>query len=242
MELLSLVLFPGSLIVFFALDLLRPARHFVAMPRWRVRGLLGLLVFLTVAMLAPLAWDAWLGEHRLLDTSALPLVPACALALLGASLLSYFWHRALHRVPLLWRSHQLHHSAERVDIFGAFLFHPLDTLGFTLMGSLAMTLVLGVAPGPAMFANGVLGFCAAFQHANLRTPTWLGWFIQRPESHALHHQRGVHGYNYGDIAIWDRVFGTYRNPERWSGLAGFYDGASRRVGEMLLGIDVSRMR
>ncbi len=90
-------------------------------------------------------------------------------------------------------------------------------------------------------AGGVSSLLSLFQHANLRTPGWLGWIVQRPEGHGLHHERGVHAYNYGDLAIWDVVFGTFRNPRTWSGEAGFYDGASSRLGEMLVGrlVDVS---
>jgi sterol desaturase/sphingolipid hydroxylase (fatty acid hydroxylase superfamily) len=61
--------------------------------------------------------------------------------------------------------------------------------------------------------------------------------IQRPENHALHHERGVHAYDYGDIALWDMVFGTFKDPETWNGVGGFYDGASRRLPEMLTGIE-----
>lgn len=35
------------------------------------------------------------------------------------------------------------------------------------------------------------------------------------------------------------LFGTFRNPKTMNEEAGFYDGASSRVGEMLLGRDVS---
>ena len=49
----------------------------------------------------------------------------------------------------------------------------------------------------------------------------------------------MHGYNYSDLPLWDLVFGTFRNPERWSAKAGYYDGASARIPEMLIGIDVS---
>ena len=60
---------------------------------------------------------------------------------------------------------------------------------------------------------GMLGFArAAFQHANLRTPRWLGYLIQRPESHSVHHARGVHAFNYCDFPLIDMLFGTLRNP------------------------------
>jgi hypothetical protein len=82
-------------------------------------------------------------------------------------------------------------------------------------------------------------FSAMFQHANLNTPAWMGYFIQRPESHGIHHERGIHRYNYSDLPLWDIVFGTFRNPKTFAGEVGFEWGSSRRVGALLLGRDVS---
>jgi sterol desaturase/sphingolipid hydroxylase (fatty acid hydroxylase superfamily) len=84
-------------------------------------------------------------------------------------------------------------------------------------------------------------FLGMFAHLNTSTPRWLGYFVQRPEAHAAHHERGVHAYNFG-FPIWDMLFGTFRNPPKgWQGTNGFWDGASNRVVPMLLGRDVSRM-
>ena len=55
-------------------------------------------------------------------------------------------------------------------------------------------------------------FITLFPHWNVRTPNWVGYFIQRPEEHILHHQREVHAGNYSDWPLWDKVFGTYRAP------------------------------
>jgi sterol desaturase/sphingolipid hydroxylase (fatty acid hydroxylase superfamily) len=41
---------------------------------------------------------------------------------------------------------------------------------------------------------------------------WLGYFIERPESHSLHHQRGVHRHNDADLPVLDMLFGTFHNP------------------------------
>ena len=48
-------------------------------------------------------------------------------------------------------SHQWHHSAERLDTWGAFWFSPLDMVGWTALFSLALTLV-GLSPA-AVFAT-----------------------------------------------------------------------------------------
>jgi len=155
----------------------------------------------------------------------------------------YVWHRTMHRTPLLWRMfHQMHHSAERIDIWGAMYFHPFDMVGFAFVVSFMLVVVAGVTPEAALIANLTATFCALFQHANIRTPAWLGYIIQRPESHSAHHERGVHAYNYADLPIWDIVFGTFKNPAQWNGKSGFYDGASARIPEMLVGMDVSEPR
>ncbi|MEE8517439.1 MAG: sterol desaturase family protein, partial [Alphaproteobacteria bacterium] len=84
------------------------------------------------------------------------------------------------------------------------------------------------------------GFNAVFQHANIATPRWLGYIIQRPESHCIHHGHGIHSYNYADLPILDMMFGTFRNPESVDGLAqGFRFGDSTRYFEMLAFKDVS---
>jgi len=78
-----------------------------------------------------------------------------------------------------------------------------------------------------------------FQHANIKTPQWMGYVIQRPESHTIHHGRGVHANNYSDLPVIDMIFGTFRNPAGYEIETGFYDGASARVADMLLFQDVS---
>jgi hypothetical protein len=49
----------------------------------------------------------------------------------------------------------------------------------------------------------------------------------------------VHQHNFSDLPLWDMIFGTFENPATFDGEAGFYDGASRRIGSMLLGRDVT---
>lgn len=98
---------------------------------------------------------------------------------------------------------------------------------------------VGLTPDAAAIAVAVLTFLAMFQHANLRTPRWLGYLVHRPEQHALHHARGAHRFNYGSLAVSDMVLGTFRNPSRFEEPVGFWDGASSRVGEMLIGRDVT---
>jgi sterol desaturase/sphingolipid hydroxylase (fatty acid hydroxylase superfamily) len=233
------VLLLAAYAVFVALDFLKPGRAYPQMRLWRLKGFAFFVLNIGLFTTLPFLWDEWLGAHRVIDATGLGTGLGALVALLVVQLCSYTWHRSMHNSKLLWRFfHQMHHSAERVDIFGAMYFSPLDVLGFALVGSLAMVWLVGVSPEAAVLANGIATFASLFQHANLRTPQWLGYVLQRPENHALHHQRGVHASNYGDIAFWDIVFGTFENPATVDAEAGFYDGASERIGAMLLGKDV----
>jgi sterol desaturase/sphingolipid hydroxylase (fatty acid hydroxylase superfamily) len=73
----------------------------------------------------------------------------------------------------------------------------------------------------------------------VRTPRWIGYFVQRPESHCLHHERGVHARNYADFPLWDMLFGSFDNPASFGGHCGFDAPADRRLGAMLAWQDVN---
>ena len=100
-------------------------------------------------------------------------------------------------------------------------------------------LVLGLDPLAAALTGVVAAFYGMFQHWNVRTPVWGGYFIQRPEAHCLHHRRGVHAFNYGDLPWWDLLFGTFRNPTASADACGFDAPADRRIGAMIAWQDVN---
>ncbi len=230
---------PLTFVSLALLERLRPARPLPRISWWKAKGVLFFLITGGLATTAPLLWTDMFRAHRLLDLEGLGTAGGAVVGLLAYQLASYWWHRTMHHHGTLWRwFHQMHHSAERVDTFGANYFHPFDIVGFTFVQT-SVTMWIGVSAEAALLAGFAGVFLGIFQHANIRTPRWLGYLIQRPESHSLHHARGVHGYNYADLPIWDLVFGTFRNPEHFSGEAGFWDGASKEMTRMLLGRDVA---
>jgi sterol desaturase/sphingolipid hydroxylase (fatty acid hydroxylase superfamily) len=207
---------------------------------WRRRGLTSFAIFFMLSSYLPLIWDTHLARWQVVDLSGLGTLGGILAGLLVYELLAYWWHRAMHRFGWLWRGvHQMHHSAERLDTYGAFWFSPADMVGWTAVGSLSLVLLVGVTPQAATALLLIISFLGMFQHANIRTPRWLGYFVQRPESHSVHHGRGIHRYNYADVPLLDMLFGTFRNPRRFASHTGFYRGASNRVLDMLLGRDVT---
>ena len=230
----------GLFAAFAALEFASRARLFPSVSNWKMKGAAFTLLYIAVGTYAPLLWDGWLGEHRLFAGDALPLGAQIASGFLLLELGVYAWHRTMHNVQPLWRwFHQMHHSAERVDIWGAFYFHPFDMLGWTMLGSLALVLGLGVSAEAAIVINLMATFCSMFQHANINTPQWLGYLITRPESHSAHHERNVHARNYGDVPWFDIILGTFHNPKHFEGEVGFHEGSSKKMLPMLLGKQIA---
>lgn len=220
---------------------LRPGRALPPVAGWKLRGLLSFGVYFFLASYLPLLWTDTLLRWQLLDLGGLGTALGTVVGLLVYEVVAWAWHWSMHRSDLLWRTfHQMHHSAERLDGFGAFFFSPLDMIGWTFASSFALTVLVGVNAAAATNVLLLVTFMGVFQHANIRTPRWLGYVIQRPESHTVHHGRGVHRYNYADLPLIDLVFGTLRNPRDFELPTGFWDGASARVLDMLAGRDLSR--
>jgi sterol desaturase/sphingolipid hydroxylase (fatty acid hydroxylase superfamily) len=235
------LLVPVTFLLMWAVEKIRPARQFPPIRAWGLIGLAFLLVMATVSTVVPLLIPvAWLARHRLLDGTGLGVAGGAVVGYIVVSFVNYVWHRSTHAFPLLWRLfHQLHHSPRRVDIPGSMVFHPFDITMYVTIATLTTTLVLGLDPLAAALTGYIAAFYSLFQHWNIRTPRWLGYLIQRPEAHCVHHRRGLHGYNYGDLPIWDILFGTFRNPGAFNGEVGFDDGSAQRLGAMLAFADVN---
>jgi sterol desaturase/sphingolipid hydroxylase (fatty acid hydroxylase superfamily) len=223
-----------------ALEAVFPARALPAVRGWRLRGIAAFYGFLLLSTYLPLLWSEYLAAFQLVDLSGLGRWTAAAIGLVVYELGVYVWHRSMHSSGTLWRTfHQMHHSAERLDTAGAFWFSPLDMFGWTALSSLCLTVIVGLPAEAATLVVYATTFLSVFQHTNVRTPRWLGYIVQRPESHSRHHERGVHADNYSDLPVFDLIFGTFRNPRDFAPAQGFYEGASWRVPAMLAFRDVS---
>ncbi len=142
------------------------------------------------------------------------LAAACSIVLLDLTLWSQ--HRAMHRVPLLWRLHRVHHSDTGFDVTTALRFHPLEIL-FSLLVKAVAILALGASPVAVLVFEVLLNAMAMFSHSNLRLPAFVDGALRRlvvtPDMHRVHHSSAPdeHGSDFGfNLTCWDRLFGTYR--------------------------------
>ncbi len=217
-----------------------PARQLPVVKYWKLKGIFFFMLFFYLSSYLPLWIDPFLANYTLFDLSSIGTLGGAVIGILGYQLILYIYHRSVHTNNFLWKSfHQMHHSAERLDTYGAFFFNPTEMISFTFIGSFVFALMIGLSPKAITVVILVLNFFSIFQHANIKTPHWLGYLIQRPESHSVHHGRGLHKFNYSDVPIWDILFGTFYNPKVYEHENGFYDGASNRMTDMLLLRDIS---
>ncbi len=221
-------------------EAIAPGRVLPRVRGWRLKGTLYFMGYVLLSNALPLLWDPLLARYQLVDLTALGTWGGTVVGLLAYEVVAWGYHRSIHAVPALWRVHQTHHSAERLDVASAFLFHPFDVVGWNLVGSLALTLAVGLSTQAIINVLLITYLLAMFQHANVRTPRWLGYLVQRPESHTLHHARTIHQKNYADLPLVDMLFGTFENPADFQHETGFFEGASSRHWELLSLQDVTR--
>jgi len=179
-------------------------------------------------LIVPLSLLAW-GAHRAVPgglyafTARMPMGMRLAAALVVGEFGYYWGHRWMHEIPVLWRFHAIHHSAEEMDWLINTRAHPVDVF-FGRFCGLVPIYLLGLAQPlgntldsvPLLFAliGSLWGF---FVHANVN---WrfgpLEWLVTTPAFHHWHHTNdspALIDKNYAAmLPCIDRLFGTHYLP------------------------------
>lgn len=166
---------------------------------------------------------AWLqtSQFGLLNLVQWPMWSELLLSLLILDLIAqYGAHYALHKVPVLWRLHLVHHSDTHVDVTSGTRHHPLDFI-FRELAALVAVVITGMPLAFYLFYRIVTIFFTYWTHANIRLPQWLerplGYVIVTPHMHKVHHHHTLPhtDMNFGNMfSFWDRIFGTYGEIEK----------------------------
>jgi sterol desaturase/sphingolipid hydroxylase (fatty acid hydroxylase superfamily) len=231
----------GAAVLMMGVELARPGRKWPRVAGWWARAALLNGVQVGMVFLAGSVWNGWMERNRLWSADRLGVVGGALVGYLVITFVYYWWHRWRHSSPLLWRwVHQIHHSPQRIEIITSFYKHPVELVVNSLLSSAILYLLVGVGREAASLAVLLTGLAELFYHWNVSTPYWIGFVFQRPESHCIHHEEGLHSYNYADLPLWDMLFGTFRNPRKWDARCGFGPDGERQFGEMLRGVDIHR--
>lgn len=139
-----------------------------------------------------------------------------ALAVLLLDYTLYVWHVLSHRVPLLYRFHQVHHSDLDLDASTALRFH----FGEFVLGApfrAAQVALIGVSPRALTVWQRLTSLSVLFHHSNVRLPVEVervvALLVTTPRLHGIHHSivRDEQDSNWSSgLTIWDRLHGTYR--------------------------------
>jgi sterol desaturase/sphingolipid hydroxylase (fatty acid hydroxylase superfamily) len=196
----------------------------LAVSRWKGRGVyrfadaitdLGCgvtqrVLLLSFGGLLAAAYVELYRHARVVDLGAHP-VAAWVVTFVAVDLLYYWWHRASHRVSVLWAAHVVHHQSEDYNLAVALrqaVATPLTGLPFSL--PLA---ILGVPPLIYLTADAVSTLYQFWIHTELVGRLGpLERVLNTPSHHRVHHARDARylDRNYGAVLIvWDRMFGTY---------------------------------
>lgn len=220
-----------------AIELIFPAWKRALDHRWLLRALLFNTLQAATAMVGAITWDSWFSTLSVIERGTLSGVTGIVTGYLLITFVYYWWHRARHEVPVFWRFlHRVHHSPSRLEILTTFYKHPVELVLNGLLTSALLYFLLGLEPAIVTGVVLLTGLAELFYHWNIRTPRWIGWFLQRPESHRVHHARGWHTCNFSDLPVWDALFGTLDNPRNDVELCGFVE--EEQIAALLLGRDV----
>jgi sterol desaturase/sphingolipid hydroxylase (fatty acid hydroxylase superfamily) len=212
------VIGPTSLLiigVFLVAERVRPAQRRPLVARGHRQDLLFTVFYaaLVVPLVAGLAVSFSVIAVRALPWIVLPrlgMVPrwgAVAVIFVVMDGCNWLAHLANHRVRVLWRFHELHHSQEDMSVLTVFRTHPLIHVSY----------LIALLPGLVLLANGVLSttllviYAAilAFAHSNTNLGFGpLGRIFVSPNYHRIHHKLdGPQDVNLGfALTIWDQLF------------------------------------
>lgn len=134
----------------------------------------------------------------------------------------YWWHRANHELPFLWRFHEVHHLDEFLDASSALRFH----FGEVAISAVVRAGVIWLLDFPlssvVVFEICVLTI-ALFHHSNVALPDWLERPLSKvlvtPSIHWVHHHaiRADTDSNYANMmSVWDIIFGSRSTTSRWN--------------------------
>ncbi len=220
---IRLSFFFGCLAAVGLWEILRPKRILTAPKGWRWMNNLGLTFFnsfllrFTFPVLA--VGMAIIAEEKswgVLNLIQMPLWLAVVIAIILQDLIIYAQHVAFHHIPIFWRLHKVHHADVDYDVTTGARFHPIEIV-LSMMIKLGVVLLLGPPVVAVILFEIILSSMAMFNHANARLPKSVDRLLRpilvTPDMHRVHHS--IHhpefNRNFGfNLAIWDRIFGTYK--------------------------------
>lgn len=161
----------------------------------------------------------WQGG-AMIDLSNLHWGLQLVIYFLIADIVQWGVHVLLHRVPVLWRFHKIHHSVKEMGFAAHLRYHFMENVVYTPAKYVALSLLFGFELQYAFYVYYLATLIGHLNHANVG---WdygpLKYLFNNPRMHIWHHAKELpeehpYGMNYGiSLSIWDYIFGTAYIPK-----------------------------
>lgn len=156
-----------------------------------------------------------LPDDHLLDLSGWSPWLQLLLYFIIADFVQWSIHVLLHKSPVLWRFHKVHHSITEMGFAGHLRYHFMENVFYKTGLYIVLGYIFNFKLEYAFFMHAGTIMIGHLNHAN------LGWdygpfkyILNNPKMHIWHHAKdlpGSHpnGMNFGiSLSIWDYLFGT----------------------------------
>ena len=154
------------------------------------------------------------GQIGLFNHVDIGFWPLMLVSLVALDLTGYAVHVAKHKVPWLWRFHQVHHTDTELDFTTNFREHPVEVV-LGIFAAVPTIILLGLSPVAVLFYQLAGVVVNILEHSNIYLPEWMDKTLRRvfvtPDFHRLHHSsKQAHtDSNYGGVLTgFDYLFGT----------------------------------
>jgi len=217
----SVLLLIVAIAILFALERMFPLRKQKQLLGRRLvvnSAVAALAIAVALMIVRPVA--SWMLEEvsqnswGLTGMVRMPVLLQAVVTFLLFDLSFYYWHRANHVWPFLWRFHNVHHVDPDLDLSTSFRFHFLE-IAFSAAFRALQVVVIGGEPWMLVVYESAFQLNTWFQHSNIRLPItierWMVLFFVTPRMHGIHHSKRFNEVNSNWSSVfswWDRLHGT----------------------------------
>ena len=128
-------------------------------------------------------------------------------------------HILLHKIPLFWQFHKIHHSVKEMGFAAHLRYHWMENILYKPLKTFGVMLLGGFEPEQAYIVHFIAVAIGHLNHANIKF-SWgpLKYLLNNPIMHLHHHAyalpKGKFGVNFGiSLSLWDYLFNTHHVPD-----------------------------
>lgn len=158
-------------------------------------------------------------SFAIIDFSSWPQWTQLLLFFVVLDFVQWFTHILLHRFPVLWQFHQIHHSVKEMGFAAHLRYHWMENILYKPLKTIGVMVLGGFEPEQAYIVHFLAIAIGHLNHANIKlTYGPLKYILNNPVMHLYHHAytlpKGKFGVNFGiSLSLWDYLFGTHHIPE-----------------------------